>query len=119
MDDDCTIYKTANFIGKRWTLLILLELYKGEFKWKRYSNLKNGLKEITPKILSTRLKELEKERLIEKRVDSSKVPIKCEYSLTKSGEDFIRIIHDMKQWALKWRIKNIICEKSNCKDCEL
>jgi len=116
---DCTIYQTANFIGKRWTLLILLELFKGENKWKRYSEIKKGLKKITPKILSVRFKELEKEKLIEKRVDSSTVPIKSEYSLTKSGEDFIKIIQDMKKWALKWKIKNIVCDKTDCKDCEL
>ena len=119
MDKDCTIYKTANFIGKRWTLLILLELYKGDSKTKRYSQIKNSLPEITPKILSTRLKELEKEHLIKKRIDTTEFPIKCEYSLTKSGEDFIKIIQDIKKWALKWKIKNIVCEKANCKECEL
>ncbi len=119
MNDDCTIYKTANFIGKRWTLLILLELYKGDSKTKRYSQIKNSLPKITPKILSTRLKELEKENLIKKRIDTTEFPIKCEYSLTKSGEDFIKIIQDIKKWALKWKIKNIVCEKANCKECEL
>ncbi len=119
MDDDCTIYKTANFIGKRWTLLILLELYKGDSKQKRYFQIKEGLKDITPKILSARLKELEKEGLINKKVDASSFPVKCEYSLTKSGEDFINIIQDMKKWALKWKIKNIVCQKSDCKDCDL
>jgi len=119
MEDKCTIYKTANFIGKRWTLLILLELHKGNTKTKRYSEIKNSIKEITPKILSQRLKELEKEGLISKKMDTSEFPVKCEYSLTKSGEAFIKIIQDIKKWALKWKIKNKVCEKSNCKDCDL
>lgn len=119
MYENCAVYKTANLIGKRWTLLILLELYKGKSKWKRYSQIKNGLPEITPKILSVRLKELEKEDLIAKKIDASKFPVKCEYSLTESGEAFIRIIKDIKKWALKWKIKNIVCEKTNCKECEL
>ncbi len=119
MKQDCTIYKTANFIGKRWTLLILLELYKGGSNLKRYSQIKEGMEGITPKILSARLKELEKEKLINKRVDASVVPIKCEYSLTKSGEDFIKIIQDMKRWTLKWKVKSIICEKADCRECEL
>ena len=119
MEQDCTIYKTANFIGKRWTLLILLELYKGESKGKRYFQIKQGLKQITPKILSQRLKELKKEGLITKKIDASEFPVKCEYSLTKSGQDFIRIIQDIKKWALKWKIKNIVCEKADCKECEL
>ena len=53
MDKDCSVYKTADFIGKRWTLLILLELYRGK-KIKRYSQIKENLHEITPKMLSTR-----------------------------------------------------------------
>jgi len=119
MEKDCTIYKTANFIGKRWTLLILLELYKGRAKWKRYSEIKNGMEEITPRIFSARLKELEAEKLIVKKIDASKFPIKCEYSLTESGRDFINIIQDMKKWALKWKVKNIECDKADCRECEL
>jgi DNA-binding HxlR family transcriptional regulator len=118
MNNDCTIYKTTEFIGKRWTLLILLELYKGDFKKKRYSELKNSLDRITPKILSTRLKELAKEGMIKKDIDASKFPIKCEYSLTESGMDFIKIIKDMKKWALKWNVQNKVCSESNCKNCE-
>ena len=114
---ECTIYKTANFIGKRWTLLILLELFKNPGV-KRYSEIKSKLA-ITPKILSLRLKELEKEGMINKKIDTSKFPIKCEYSLTKSGEDFIKIIKDMKKWALKWKFKNIACEKMDCRNCRL
>ncbi len=118
MNKECAIYKTVDFIGKKWTLLILLELYKGE-KIKRYSQLKNNLPDITPKILSTRLKELEKQGLITKKIDATNFPVKCEYSLTKSGEDFINIIKDIKQWTLKWKDKNKICENLDCENCEL
>ncbi|MEA3429967.1 MAG: helix-turn-helix domain-containing protein [Nanoarchaeota archaeon] len=119
MDKDCTIYKTVDFIGKRWTVLILLELYKGKQNWKRYSEIKKCMGTITPKMLSERLKELESQKMIEKRIDSSQVPIKCEYSLTNSGLDFIKIIKDIKKWALKWNIKNTVCANSNCKHCTL
>lgn len=118
MNNECVIYKTVDFIGKRWTLLILLELYKGNLKSKRYSQIKEQL-DITPKILSARLKELGKHKLISKKIDTSSIPIKCEYSLTKSGKDFIKIIKDIKQWALKWDIKNKICKGLDCKDCEI
>ena len=117
--NNCTIYKTANFIGKRWTLVILLELYKGENKLKRYSEIKTIIPNITPKILSARLKELEVEKLIEKKIDASQFPIKCEYSLTKSGIEFIKIIKDIKSWALKWKIKNRVCGRTDCKNCTI
>ncbi|MFH1447591.1 MAG: helix-turn-helix domain-containing protein [Candidatus Micrarchaeota archaeon] len=118
MNRKCTVFKTARFIGKRWTLLILLELYKGKSRRKRYSELKERLINITPKILSTRLKELEKEGLVEKRITADKFPIKSEYSLTASGRDFISVIRGIKKWALKWDKGSVICENRDCKHCE-
>lgn len=117
MVSSCTIYKTTNFIGKRWTLLILLEIYKGRTRWKRYSHIKSGIPEITPKLLSLRLKELQKEQLINKRIDAKKFPVKCEYSLTDAGKEFIKIIKDMKKWALKWKFRDKTCENTDCSEC--
>ncbi|MEM4637400.1 MAG: helix-turn-helix domain-containing protein [Candidatus Woesearchaeota archaeon] len=116
MDKTCPVYYASNLIGKRWTILILLELYKGESKWKRFHELKNKLPQLTPKILSMRLKEMEKEGLLIKKVDSSTVPIKSEYSLTKKGEEFIGIIEHIKQWVLRYK-SNHKCESKNCKHC--
>ena len=118
MDETCTIYRTIDFISKKWTLLILLELYKAQGT-KRYSELKQSLLDITPKILSTRLRELEKQGLITKNIDTNIFPIKCEYTLTASGKDFIRIIRDIKKWALEWKQKNKECASQDCKSCEL
>ncbi|MEK6958948.1 MAG: helix-turn-helix domain-containing protein [archaeon] len=116
MDYSCTIYKTADFIGKKWTLLILLELCKGD-KVCRYQELKKSLPGITAKVLSQRLKELEHEGLVKKRIDSSSYPIKCEYSLTKAGQDFVPVIKSMKKWALKWKYKNNECRGTRCERC--
>jgi len=116
MNKSCTVYKTASFIGKRWTLIILHELYKGRGK-RRYSDLKKRLPGITPKILSARLKELGREALVKKSIDTSAVPVKCEYSLTPCGLEFTRIVRDMKTWALRWKIKNRECEKTDCLNC--
>jgi DNA-binding HxlR family transcriptional regulator len=117
MDKSCAVYNSANLIGKRWTLLILLELHKGQGKWKRYSEIKKKLPQLTPKMLSMRLKELYKEGMIDKKVDSSIVPIKSEYSLTKRGEEFIGIIKNIKEWTLRWGTFKR-CKQQNCKQCE-
>ena len=77
------------------------------------------MEDITPKVLSQRLKELESEKLITRRVDASKFPVKTEYSLTESGRDFIPIIRQMKTWALKWKPHNELCESVNCENCTL
>lgn len=116
---NCSVYQTASIVGKKWTLLILLELYKGKTPWKRFKTLKNSLMEITPKILSERLKELEIEGLITKKIDTSSFPIKTYYRLSEKGEDFIEIIEQMKRWSLKWKSTNRICSSQSCKDCPL
>ena len=119
MDESCTVYKTIDFISKKWSLIILLEIYKSPEGKKRYHEIKNNLPDITPKVLSTRLKELEKEGLLNKHVDASSFPVKSEYELTKIGIDFISIIKDIKQWALRWKINNKVCEQLDCKNCKL
>jgi len=70
-------------------------------------------------MLSSRLRELENQGLITKNIVTNDFPIKCEYTLTDSGKDFIRIIKDIKKWSLQWKNKNKECEQQDCKHCEL
>jgi DNA-binding HxlR family transcriptional regulator len=117
MKPKCTVYRTIDFISKRWAVLIVQELYRqGETK-RRFSDLKLSLPNITAKILSARLKELEKEGLIKKDIYKDEIPLRCEYSLTRMGDDFIKIIKDIKQWALKWKFDNKECQEKDCKQC--
>jgi len=118
MNHNCAIYNSINFLGKKWTFLIILELYKGKDKQKRYSEIKNKLSEITPKILSQRLKELEHHRILTKTTDSSKFPIKTKYTLTKIGLEIIPIIKSIKSWTLKHNPKNKYCSETDCEHCE-
>ncbi|MDD2613643.1 MAG: helix-turn-helix domain-containing protein [Methanosarcina sp.] len=115
---DCTVYKTMNIIGKRWTIHILLELHKGEKKEKRFNELKRKLGNITPKILSERLMELEVEGLITKKVDDSTKPPRSEYCLTESGMDFVKIIQAIKRWGLKWKFQDEECKRAICMYCD-
>jgi len=119
MQEGCTVNLTVNYIARKWTLLILLELYKGDGHTRRFSELKSGLLGITQKVLSARLRELEKEGLVENRVDRTSFPVKSEYTLTHSGLEIIDIVKDMKRWALKWKISNIKCECKDCNQCVL
>lgn len=118
MDKKCPIYRVASLIGRKWSLLILMELYKGE-KWKRYSHIKQKIPGITAKMLSTRLKELKSEGMLKKRIDTSTFPIKSEYALTEKGEDFTKAIKCMRDWGIKWNVKNSVCSMKNCKNCRL
>ncbi|MFA4878064.1 MAG: helix-turn-helix domain-containing protein [Methanoregula sp.] len=119
MDEACTVNMTVKYLTKKWTLLIILELYKGPGHTRRFSELKESLGVVTQKILSERLKELEEEGIITKKIDSASFPVKSEYTLTKSGLEIVDIIRGIKQWALKWKIDNIPCGGQDCKFCVL
>ena len=119
MNSRCPVYKVLNAVGKKWALIIITEIYKGSEKWKHYSQIKDKIKDITPKMMSRRLKELEKEKIIKKKIDIKHFPISTEYSLTDRGEELVEIIKEMRIWGLKWKIKNEYCESVDCRDCEL
>ena len=118
MDKMCTVYKTMDYLSKRWTVLILHEMSKGA-EWKRFSEIERSMKEVTAKVLTERLRELEAEGLIERRVDTSCVPIKSEYRLTEASKELMDVIHELKTWALKWKIDNPVCANTQCRLCTL
>ncbi len=118
MDEQCTVYRTVDLISKKWTLLIILELFRGGKEKKRYSEIKRSIPRITPKILSERLKELAEEEVIIKEIDYSEIPIKTFYSLTESGKDLVQVVQDIKKWGLKWKFENEVCSGTYCENCE-
>ncbi len=74
MQDTCTVNQTVRYLTKKWTLLIILEFYKGDGYTRRFSDLKDSLDGITPKILSERLKELEDEGLFTTDRGCNRIP---------------------------------------------
>ena len=119
MDEACTINMTVKYLTKKWTLLIILELYKGNDYTRRFSDLRDSLDGITPKVLSERLKELEYEGILTRMVDATAFPVKAEYTLSASGLEIVDVIRGIKRWALKWKINNIPCGEQDCKNCVL
>jgi len=119
MQSVCTVNQTVKYLGKKWMLLIILELYKGEGYTLRFTEIKEQLPGITAKVLSARLKELEEEGLVEKHVDAGTVPVRSEYTLTASGLGLVEVIKDIKRWALEWKIENRACGAQDCHDCVL
>ncbi|HJK01075.1 MAG TPA: helix-turn-helix domain-containing protein [Methanocorpusculum sp.] len=119
MHECCTVNQTVRYLTKKWTLLIILELFKGENHTLRFSELMDQLPKITAKVLSERLRELETEGIVSKRVDMSIVPIRSEYTLTESGIELMDVVRKIKYWALKWKINNIPCSSQECQLCNL
>ncbi|ABS56755.1 transcriptional regulator, HxlR family [Methanoregula boonei 6A8] len=119
MDETCTVNMTVKYLTKKWTLLIILELYKGPEHTRRFSELMDALDGITQKVLSERLKELEEEGILTKKIDATTFPVKSEYTLTGSGLELMDVIRGIKKWALKWKIDNIPCGSQDCRVCVL
>ncbi|MFW5991423.1 MAG: winged helix-turn-helix transcriptional regulator [Candidatus Nanoarchaeia archaeon] len=115
---ECTVSKTVDIMSKKWNFLIILSIYKSENCSKRYSAIKHEL-DITPKMLSKRLKELEEFEIVKRQVDTESIPIKTYYTLTDSGKDIVHIIRQIKTWGLKWLNHHPYCEGRDCKNCSL
>jgi DNA-binding HxlR family transcriptional regulator len=77
IEDACTVNLTVRYLTKKWLLLIILELYKGNDHTRRFSDLKESLDGIAPKVLSGRLKELEDEGILTRNVDATAFPVKA------------------------------------------
>lgn len=95
--DDCGVAKTLKIIGSKWTMLLLHHLFEGK---KRFGELQRALEGISPKTLSQRLQELEKEGIISKKV-FAEIPLHVEYTLTKKGQSLSDIFDKMSDWGEK------------------
>lgn len=80
----CPIETTFKIIGKRWTVLIIMELLRGTTQFNRFLENIEG---ITPKVLTERLRELQSHGIIRRRIVSDS-PIRVEYGLTDLGKEF-------------------------------
>lgn len=95
--------------------------YKGRILWylhnraiMRYGELRKTIKDITPKMLTQTLRELEDDNLISRQV-YHEVPPKVEYSLTEVGSELIPFINYLRQWG----DKQIAKEKHKDKDSSI
>jgi DNA-binding HxlR family transcriptional regulator len=80
----CPIETTFKIIGKKWTVLIIREMFRGTTQFNRFLENIDG---VTPKVLTQRLRELEKLGIIKRRI-VSEYPIRVEYGLTDLGKAF-------------------------------
>jgi DNA-binding HxlR family transcriptional regulator len=92
----CPMEFTMNLIAGKWKLVILWHLAVD--KTKRYGEIKKSISNITHKMLSTQLKELEKDGLIIRK-EYPQVPPKVEYSLSEKGKTLIPILQNMFEWG--------------------
>ena len=95
----CPVFNTFNIIGKKFSILILRNMIYD--KQKRFNEFLNSIEEINPKTLSIRLKEMERDGLIRRRV-YNETPIRIEYYLTQKGKELQPILEQMALFSVKY-----------------
>lgn len=91
-------HHAVELIGRRWTGAVIRILLDGRT---RYSDLKAAIPDVSDRMLSERLRELEAEGLIE-RIVTPETPIRVEYELTKKGRALEEAIRAIGSWAEQW-----------------
>lgn len=91
-------HKASELIGRRWTGAILFILVKAPC---RFATLRDAIPDITDRMLSERLQELEEEGLVERSVVPD-TPVRVEYSLTRKGKALAGAIGSIADWAEKY-----------------
>ena len=86
-------------IQGKWRIPILIALTYGN---KRFGEIKNQLPDISPKMLSKELKQLEANQLISRLVYDS-MPVSIEYSLTPLGKSLNNLIDELLKWGIHFR----------------
>ena len=95
----CPRYHHAiELIGRRWSGAILQVMRGGVV---RFSDLATAIPGLSDRMLSERLKELESEQLVERRV-IPETPVRVEYRLTARGEALGTVLDAVGSWAHTW-----------------
>lgn len=96
----CPVAHALDVIGERWTILILRDLYlEGP---RRFQDLQESLVGAAPNTLSARLKDMEKNGLIARRLYSDHPP-RLEYYLTEKGKSLGPVLKALREWGKKYK----------------
>lgn len=91
----CPVEATMSIIGGKWKCLIIHHLIDGT---KRFNELRRLIPTITQRMLTSQLRELEADRIVNRKV-YAQVPPKTEYSLTNLGKTLEPVLWSMHDWG--------------------
>jgi len=91
-------HKAVELIGRRWTGAVLQVLMEGP---RRYSDLRDAVPDISDRMLSERLKQLECEGIVTRSV-SADTPVRVAYGLTEKGRALQEPLTAISAWASSW-----------------
>jgi DNA-binding HxlR family transcriptional regulator len=95
----CPLYHEAvELVGRRWTGAILAVLMEGAL---RFSEIAQAVPELSDRLLSERMKELERRGMVERRVISGP-PLRVEYALSQMGRELEPALFEIQRWANRW-----------------
>src|ERR1700730_1946276 len=97
LHNNCAVSRTLKIVGSKWTMLLLHNIFEGK---KRFGELQKVLPGISPKTLSLRLRELERDGIISKKV-FAEIPLHVEYSLTEKGKSLRGVFRSLENWGNK------------------
>lgn len=95
----CPVDNTFKIVGKKFTVHILRNMIL--LNQSRFSQFLDSIEGINPKTLSVRLKEMEKNGLIKRKI-YPEIPIRIEYSLTEKGDALKSILMQMAAFSMKY-----------------
>jgi len=93
----CCVDSTLKVIGGKWKLIILWHLAQQTL---RFSELEKNIPGVTQKMLAQQLRDMEKDRLITRKVYPV-VPPKVEYSITDHGRSLNKVLRELNSWGEK------------------
>lgn len=91
----CPIQNAVQLFNKKWSILIIRDMFFGK---KQFSEFKEG-KDISNKVLSSCLKDLEEKKIIEKIVMDT-TPVTTEYHLTEAGKHLNKVLYELASFIL-------------------
>ncbi|MFD2615172.1 winged helix-turn-helix transcriptional regulator [Paenibacillus gansuensis] len=95
----CPRYECAiDLLGKKWTGLIIRVMLGGP---RRFKDIKEQIPDMSDKILTERMKELETLGVVQRKV-YAETPVRIEYSLTEKGQDLEEVIESIQNWGERW-----------------
>ena len=99
----CPVETTLTMISDKWKILIIRDLLPGT---KRFGELKKSIDGISQKVLTTKLRDMEKSGLLSRTV-YPEVPPRVEYTLTELGQSLRPIIKSMQDWGINYQSSHV------------
>jgi DNA-binding HxlR family transcriptional regulator len=93
-------HRAVELVGKRWTGAILYVLLHAE-RPLRFSEVGHAVPDLSDRLLSERMKELERCGIVERNVTGTS-PVRVEYTLTDRGRGLAPALAELKDWADRW-----------------